>query len=77
MKQNIIEVTPLAFMYERTLNYYFITLDEAQNTMSWLYTHMLKILNNVADISFTIFVAKDIVKHPLVQKIVEAYEVYR
>lgn len=37
-------------------------------------THAIKILENVEDISFTYFQSKDVVRHPLVQKIVEAYE---
>jgi phosphate starvation-inducible PhoH-like protein len=31
-------------------------------------------LENVAGISFTHFNSKDVVRHPLVQRIVEAYE---
>ena len=31
-------------------------------------------LRNVAGIGFTIFTTKDVVRHPLVQRIVEAYE---
>lgn len=35
---------------------------------------VLKILNNVEDIGITKFTNKDVVRHPLVQKIVSAYE---
>ena len=35
--------------------------------------HVQKVLSNIADITFTQFSAKDVVRHPLVQKIVEAY----
>ena len=34
-----------------------------------------KILDGVAGIAFTLFTPKDVVRHPLVQRIVEAYEV--
>ncbi|MFT5577761.1 MAG: phosphate starvation-inducible PhoH-like protein [Paraglaciecola psychrophila] len=37
-------------------------------------THAIKVLENVEDISFTYFQSKDVVRHPLVQKIVDAYE---
>jgi len=36
--------------------------------------HVLQVLNDVNGISFTHFNAKDVVRHPLVQRIVEAYE---
>lgn len=35
--------------------------------------HAVHVLNNVGGISFTHFLAKDVVRHPLVQRIVEAY----
>ena len=35
-----------------------------------------KILKNIKGISFTQFQSKDVVRHPLVQKIVDAYENY-
>jgi len=38
--------------------------------------HVLKILQDVDGISFTFFDSKDVVRHPLVQRIVTAYEVY-
>jgi phosphate starvation-inducible PhoH-like protein len=38
--------------------------------------HVIDVLNDVDDISFTFFQAKDVVRHPLVQKIVTAYEKY-
>ena len=34
----------------------------------------MRILENVGDIAFTFFSPKDVVRHPLVQRIVEAYE---
>jgi phosphate starvation-inducible PhoH-like protein len=37
--------------------------------------HSLQVLENVNGISFTFFTAKDVVRHPLVQRIVEAYDI--
>ena len=36
--------------------------------------HALDVLNGVKGIAVTRFTAKDVVRHPLVQRIVEAYE---
>ena len=36
--------------------------------------HAQKILKGLSDISFTTFSSKDVVRHPIVQKIVEAYD---
>jgi len=38
--------------------------------------HVIDVLNEINDISFTFFHAKDVVRHPLVQKIVTAYDKY-
>ena len=38
--------------------------------------HSLKILGNLDDIGFTYFTSVDVVRHPLVQSIVEAYDRY-
>jgi phosphate starvation-inducible PhoH-like protein len=38
--------------------------------------HTIEVLKNVKGISFTEFQASDVVRHPLVQSIVEAYELY-
>ncbi|MFV1981938.1 MAG: PhoH family protein, partial [Thiohalomonadales bacterium] len=38
--------------------------------------HVIDVLKGVNDISFTFFQAKDVVRHPLVQKIVTAYDKY-
>jgi len=38
--------------------------------------HVTKILRNIEGISFTQFEARDVVRHPLVQRIVNAYESY-
>lgn len=36
--------------------------------------HAIDVLDNVDGISFTFFTSKDVVRHPIVQRIVEAYE---
>ncbi|NOU21010.1 MAG: PhoH family protein [Methyloglobulus sp.] len=38
--------------------------------------HVLEVLKEVEGISFTFFNARDVVRHPLVQRIVRAYEAY-
>jgi phosphate starvation-inducible PhoH-like protein len=48
-------------------------IDLPRGTQSGL-IHVLNILDEVDGISFTYFQAKDVVRHPLVQRIVEAYE---
>ena len=47
-------------------------IDLPKGTTSGL-KHAARILENVEGISFTRFVAQDVVRHPLVQRIVEAY----
>ncbi|MDZ7924024.1 MAG: PhoH family protein [Marinagarivorans sp.] len=48
-------------------------IDLPRGTASGL-QHSVDILENVKGISFTRFTSKDVVRHPLVQRIVEAYE---
>jgi len=106
IEQNIIEITPLAFMRGRSLNDAFIILDESQNTtkeqMKMFLTrigfgskvvvtgditqvdlpkdtesglrHIIQVLKDIDEISFTFFQAHDVVRHPLVQLIVNAYD---
>lgn len=50
-------------------------VDLPRGTQSGL-RHVIDVLNSVEGISFTFFKAKDVVRHPLVQKIVTAYESY-
>ena len=50
-------------------------IDLPNDKMSGL-KHVLKVLKEVEGISFTFFNAKDVVRHPLVQRIVVAYENY-
>ena len=48
-------------------------VDLPRGTKSGL-THVIEVLRDVPGISFTHFNPKDVVRHPLVQRIVEAYE---
>ena len=38
--------------------------------------HVLEVLKDVEGISFTFFGVRDVVRHPLVQRIVSAYEAF-
>ncbi len=48
-------------------------VDLPRNVQSGL-RHVIDVLAGVKGISFTFFMSKDVVRHPLVQKIVDAYE---
>lgn len=48
-------------------------IDLPRGTKSGL-NHVIKVLKDVPGISFTHFQSKDVVRHPLVQRIVEAYD---
>jgi phosphate starvation-inducible protein PhoH and related proteins len=50
-------------------------IDLPRSTESGL-KHAMKVLDGVEGISFTHFQSKDVVRHPLVQRIVEAYEAH-
>lgn len=50
-------------------------VDLPRGTKSGL-NHVMEVLHNVPGIAFTHFQSKDVVRHPLVQRIVEAYERY-
>lgn len=50
-------------------------IDLPSEKMSGL-RHVLEVLKDVDGISFTFFDARDVVRHPLVQRIVRAYEAY-
>ena len=108
MKQNIIQIAPLAFMRGRTLSDAVVILDEAQNTtnaqIKMFLTRMgtntkmiitgdmtqidlphgvrsglreaSKILKGIDGISFIEMNEKDIVRHKLVTRIVNAYNKY-
>ena len=50
-------------------------IDLPRGTESGL-IHSCKVLKHVSDISFTHFTSRDVVRHPLVQQIVDAYDEY-
>ena len=50
-------------------------VDLPRGTTSGL-SHVMKVLQDVPGIGFTFFKSSDVVRHPLVQRIVEAYESY-
>jgi len=50
-------------------------IDLPSNMASGL-RHVVDVLKDVKGIGFTFFSSKDVVRHPLVQRIVEAYESY-
>ena len=50
-------------------------IDLPRGTRSGL-VHVMDVLRDIPGISFTYFKAKDVVRHPLVQRIVEAYDRY-
>ncbi|MBI3307098.1 MAG: PhoH family protein [Candidatus Omnitrophica bacterium] len=89
LERGTIEVAPLAYMRGRTLNDSFVVLDEAQNCIvitgditqidlpggkkSGL-VEVQGILRNIEGISFSYLDETDVVRHPLVQHIIKAYE---
>ena len=50
-------------------------VDLPRGKMSGL-RHIIDVLKDISEISFTFFASHDVVRHPLVQKIVEAYTKY-
>lgn len=53
-----------------------ITQIDLQNHRDSGLIHAMEVLKGIKGISFTRFQPSDVVRHPLVQKIVEAYEIY-
>lgn len=68
-------LTRLGFNSTAIINGDITQVDLPRGKISGL-RHVINILNNVEGISFTFFDAQDVVRHPLVQKIVTAYEAY-
>ena len=77
MEKGLIEVAPLAYMRGRTLDNAFIILEKdlAPGSKSGLDV-ALRVLKNVEEIGICKLTSKDVVRHPLVQKIVQAYDDY-
>ena len=88
IEKQVIEVAPLAYMRGRTLNNSFVgfgsravitgdmsQVDLPRGTKSGL-RHSLEILADIEEIHVTRFDSKDVVRHQLVQKIVQAYDKY-
>ena len=82
MDQNVIQIAPLAFMRGRTLNDAVVILDEDMTQIDLPSSQVsglvqaMKILKGVKGIAFIELNQKDIVRHKLVTKIVEAYDKY-
>ncbi len=74
MEKGLIEVAPLAYMRGRTLDN-ASQKDLPSGTRSGLDVAM-QVLKKVDGISFCELTSKDVVRHPLVQKIVQAYDEY-
>lgn len=72
-KQMKMFLTRIGFNSKAVITGDITQIDLTQTKTSGL-LQVMKILKNVRGISFTLFQPKDIVRHPLVQKIVEAYE---
>lgn len=51
-------------------------IDLPKHTVSGL-RHVIEVLEEIDDISFTFFQASDVVRHPLVQRIISAYDKYK
>lgn len=105
MQEGVVQIAPLAYMRERTLDHACVILDEAQNTslsqLKMFLTRMGKdakfiitgdtsqidlmrksdsglskcmdLLKNIKGIAFVRFDTTDIIRHPLVKKIVTAF----
>ena len=90
LERGSIEVAPLAYMRGRTLDDSFIILDEAQNTTRVITGDVtqidlpeekvsglkdaIRVLEGVEDIAICTLTSSDVVRHALVQKIINAYE---
>jgi len=65
-------LTRMGFGSYAVINGDMTQIDLPKNIESGL-SHALKVLDQIEDIGFTIFSSKDVVRHPLVRKIVDAY----
>ena len=66
-------LTRMGFGSYAVINGDMTQIDLPKNIESGL-SHALKVLDKIEDIGFTIFNSKDVVRHPLVRKIVDAYD---
>lgn len=74
-KQMKMFLTRIGFNSKAVVTGDITQIDLAHGKQSGL-TQAMQILQTTTGISFTIFNPKDVVRHPLVQNIIEAYEVY-
>ena len=72
-EKGILEVAPLAYGTKAVVTGDITQIDLAKGQKSGL-IEIQKILKNIKGIEFTKFKSEDVVRHPLVQKIVNAYE---
>lgn len=68
-------LTRIGFQSTAVINGDITQIDLPKGKLSGL-RHAIDVLTNVRGISFTFFGSADVVRHPLVQKIVEAYDHY-
>jgi len=66
-------LTRMGFGSYAVINGDMTQIDLPKNVESGL-SHALKVLDGLEDLGFTIFISKDVVRHPLVRKIVDAYD---
>lgn len=66
-------LTRIGYHAKAVINGDLTQIDLPKNTQSGL-QQAIDLLSHIPEISFTHFVSQDIIRHPLVQKIVEAYE---
>lgn len=66
-------LTRMGFGSYAVINGDMTQVDLPKNIESGL-SHALKVLDGLEDLGFTIFSSKDVVRHPLVRKIVDAYD---
>jgi len=68
-------LTRIGFGSTAVVNGDITQIDLPRNATSGL-RHVIEVLGDVEGISFTFFTSRDVVRHPLVQRIVDAYEAY-
>ncbi|MGH6884913.1 MAG: PhoH family protein, partial [Geminicoccales bacterium] len=66
-------LTRIGFGSRAVVNGDVTQTDLPRNVQSGL-RHAVEVLKDIGDVGFTWFTARDVVRHPLVQRIVEAYE---